>query len=239
MSNKKLNTVTPFMAPQPYQIKRIWSQLLLKDDTPKRSSTVPDLSHIMTQDYLAHRALPKLPTDHVHLNKKKRVSIVSIEDSIPLKIKLDEIVSQKQQQKMVLHCRVLQVANSMSSKNYDYTLKIKTADNPVQTDSGTMKRVAKGISAAHPRTSFSFHVEGEFQVICHIQMRSLNTNFVHRLKSMTKHVTLPQEIDGHLILESGKEPLHGFANKGITRYSLKTIPSMMVELTLSFWLELI
>lgn len=154
-------------------------------------------------------------------------------------------------QKMILHCRILQVTNLASSKNYEYTMNMRVTDNPTQTHTGMIKRVAKGISAAHPRAALSFNVQGRFQLECDLHIKpNSSANIVNRIKSFTSKTNLSntaegmndqenddQFIKGQLVLDSGDEPLSSFANKGIGRYSIQTSTDLALELTMAFWLE--
>ena len=49
--------------------------------------------------------------------------------------------------------------------------------------------------------------------------------------------TEEETIQGKLILDSGEDLLHSFANKGIGRYTLQTSGSEVIELTIAFLLE--
>ncbi|OAD02582.1 hypothetical protein MUCCIDRAFT_111972 [Mucor lusitanicus CBS 277.49] len=151
-------------------------------------------------------------------------------------------------QKLTLHCRILQVTNVGSAKNYQYTMNMRVTNNQTQTHTGVMKRVAKGISAAHPRAALSFNVQGRFQVECDLCIKPFSSNsIVNRLKSFRSRLDLAdheedeeqEEIvhQGQLVLDSGADPLSSFANKGIERYSIQTSTSVALELTIAFWLE--
>ncbi|KAI8641434.1 hypothetical protein BD408DRAFT_346225 [Parasitella parasitica] len=142
-------------------------------------------------------------------------------------------------QRLTLHCR-----------NYQYKMNMKVTDNPIQTHTGAMKRVAKGISAAHPRAALSFHVQGRFQVECDLCIKPLPSHsLVNRLRSFKSRLDLAdnnnteeeEELStvhrGQLVLDSGLDPLSSFANKGIGRYSIKTSTAVALELTIAFWLE--
>ncbi|KAF1806968.1 hypothetical protein FB192DRAFT_1273705 [Mucor lusitanicus] len=140
-------------------------------------------------------------------------------------------------QKLTLHCR-----------NYQYTMNMRVTNNQTQTHTGVMKRVAKGISAAHPRAALSFNVQGRFQVECDLCIKPFSSNsIVNRLKSFRSRLDLAdheedeeqEEIvhQGQLVLDSGADPLSSFANKGIERYSIQTSTSVALELTIAFWLE--
>lgn len=79
-----------------------------------------------------------------------------------------------------------------------------------------------------------------------------SANIVKRIKSLRSKTNLSSVanaieeseeenddtiIKGQLVLDSGDEPLAGFANKGICRYSIQTSTLLALELTVAFWLE--
>ncbi|KAI8373849.1 hypothetical protein BD560DRAFT_327751, partial [Blakeslea trispora] len=142
---------------------------------------------------------------------------------------------------------------------YEYTLDLRATNNDVQTYYGVMRKAAKGLSVCHPRKALTFTVQGRFQVECHLTMKphTSNSTLLSRLKSFRSSSDLSKPsmskstlgesaeedleqdeiIQGKLILDSGEDLLHSFANKGIGRYTLQTSGSEVIELTIAFLLE--
>ncbi|OBZ89852.1 hypothetical protein A0J61_02089 [Choanephora cucurbitarum] len=170
----------------------------------------------------------------------------------------NSIVPNYAAEKMILQSKILQITHLGSSKSYEYTLDICTTNNDVQTYYGIMRKAAKGLSVCHPRKALSFPVQGRFQVECHLTMKphTSSSTILSRLRSfrsssdlskssMSKSTlgdsaeedTEEETIQGKLILDSGEDLLHSFANKGIGRYTLQTSGSEVIELTIAFLLE--
>ncbi|KAI8991510.1 hypothetical protein BDF20DRAFT_47510 [Mycotypha africana] len=61
------------------------------------------------------------------------------------------IANDTSQPRVLLHCIILQITTTGSSKGYKYSLKFSVTNNPTTTQVGVMKNIGKGMSAAHPR----------------------------------------------------------------------------------------
>ncbi|KAI8075063.1 hypothetical protein BC940DRAFT_351599 [Gongronella butleri] len=64
----------------------------------------------------------------------------------------------------ILRCRVIQITNMSSSKEYQYELFVQLNDVTKICQTGSLKKISKGISAASPKESFSFEVDSPFSL---------------------------------------------------------------------------
>ncbi|KAI8083707.1 hypothetical protein BDF21DRAFT_337151 [Thamnidium elegans] len=236
---------------------------------------MPNLVIITDKDQLTQRALPTLPSisseTSLSIGEKKNtltrattwvgnsiqrwLSTADAEERRKMAILMDHSELDEEEEQSILYSSTLMTSTlsqrmTLHCRNYQYTMNMRTTNNITQTHTGVMKKVAKGISAAHPRVALSFDVQGRFQLECNLNIKPCSsTNFVNRIKSLTSRTNLSSEehvddddeneicMQGHLVLDSGDEPLSSFANKGIGRYSIQTSNQLALELTAAFWLE--
>ncbi|ORZ17824.1 hypothetical protein BCR42DRAFT_450379 [Absidia repens] len=152
--------------------------------------------------------------------------------------------------KKVLRCRVVQITNIASSKDYQYELFLQMNDITQASQMGTMKKIAKGISAASPKESFSFPVHGGFS-----KMKTL----ISKMDLTTHSEPIPaNEEEDQLSPSKSALPIVGsthllsgnrfeaFNGKGLSRYTLtkplsgknqKELQEMDLELMVAFQLE--
>ncbi|KAI9360221.1 hypothetical protein BD770DRAFT_453525 [Pilaira anomala] len=241
---------------------------------------MPSLAIITDQDQLTQRALPKLPTlpslpsdTSLSIEEKKNtltrattwvgnsiqrwLSTADAEERRKMAILSNHSELDEEEEQSILYSSSLITSTlsqrmTLNCRSYQYTMHMRATNNTVQTHTGMLKRIAKGISAAHPRVAHSFDVQGRFQLECTLTIKPCSsTNFVSRIRSLASKTNLASEeycdnddeedeeicLRGRLVLDSGVEPLSGFANKGIGRYSIQTSNHLALELTAAFWLE--
>ncbi|KAI9272290.1 hypothetical protein EDC94DRAFT_511640 [Helicostylum pulchrum] len=239
---------------------------------------MPNLVIITDRDQLTQRVLPTLPTlpslsseTSLSIGEKKNtltrattwvgnsiqrwLSTADAEERRKMAILMDHSELDEEEEQSILYSSTLMTSTlsqrmTLHCRNYQYIMNMRTTNNTAQTHTGVMKKVAKGISAAHPRVALSFDVQGRFQLECNLNIKPCSsTNLVNRIRSLASRTNLSSEehvdddeeneicMQGRLVLDSGDEPLSSFANKGIGRYSIQTSNQLALELTAAFWLE--
>ncbi|CAO3598396.1 unnamed protein product [Absidia cylindrospora] len=167
--------------------------------------------------------------------------------------------------KKVLRCRVVQITNIASSKEYQYELFLQMNDITQASQMGTMKKIAKGISAASPKESFSFDVDSPFTLAFILCASPVHGGF-SKMKTLISKMDLTahsepipeNEEDDQLSPSKSTLPIVGsthllsgnrfeaFSGKGLSRYTLtkplsgknqKELQEMDLELMVAFQLE--
>ncbi|SAM09605.1 hypothetical protein [Absidia glauca] len=161
--------------------------------------------------------------------------------------------------KKVLRCRVVQITNIASAKEYQYELFVQLNDMTQASQMGTMKKIAKGISAASPKESFSFEVDSPFTLTFTLCAKPVNGGF-SKMKTLISKMDLSHQqeeptpedqytstmpVVGSTCLLSGNR-FEAFSGKGLSRYTLtkplsdknqKELQDMDFELMVAFQLE--
>ncbi|KAI8394125.1 uncharacterized protein BYT42DRAFT_553486 [Radiomyces spectabilis] len=125
--------------------------------------------------------------------------------------------------KTILSCKVMQITNLTSSRDYSYELDIYLNDAKTHTIVGSMKKIAKGVTAATPRETVAFTVNEKFCLTFVLKVRAHYSSALRRMKTLWP--SLSQTMDSACSnwsyqVRSGNRPEEVFASDQITRYML-------------------
>ncbi|CAO3621509.1 unnamed protein product [Cunninghamella echinulata] len=153
------------------------------------SSTVVDLkswflsssSTIFGSSHLDEKPLPVLPMNG---DQQLNDSSLSIQKSN---------MNHRLSQEKILHCRVIQIINRSSSKEYEYELYVKVNDVTQSIQSGVLKKIENGISGDYLNEQLSFKVNNPFSLTFAIFAKPICSTKLKKMKKIISSLSIYQD----------------------------------------------
>ncbi|CAO3610907.1 unnamed protein product [Cunninghamella blakesleeana] len=203
---------------------KLWLSSLSSPIPTSMNTNNQQQQYILNMSELMKKPLPELPMDEnedyscsIHLEKPsscfKSSSLNNSQPSDPLFKHLQKLkVNNESIKEKTLHCRVIQITNISSSKEYQYELYIKMDDVTRAMQSGYLKKIEKGISVDNPKGQLSFGIDGPFSLTFTLHAKPTNVA-LKKMKTILSSMSIHQDMKENMNNNDNNEDQYQDGNK--------------------------